>query len=209
MPDPNGFIMQIAPAVQADQLRTGVPASLTIAQAALESNWGTSGLTRQANNLFGMKGAGPAGSITMSTTEYVNGQYVQMPATFRAYRGWNESIADHSVLLQNRRYAGVLRTDGRKAAKAVAAAGYATDPKYADKLIKLMDDYHLYAYDQSRSPDPAGPTTPAPYQISEADAEKLVRFLSAGWWAAVTPAGRAEFNRLANEVRAAAGLPGQ
>ncbi|MCC3374749.1 glycoside hydrolase family 73 protein [Cohnella sp. REN36] len=206
MPDSAAFIAKIAPAAQADQARTGIPASLTIAQAALESAWGTSGLTRQANNLFGIKGAGPAGSVTMSTTEYVNGQFVQMPATFRAYRSWNDSIADHSVLLQTKRYAAVLRADGRKAARAVATAGYATDPRYADKLIQLMDEYHLYAYDQTGVGEP---TVPAPYRIAEADAEKIIRFLSAGWDAAVSPAGREEYHRLANEVRSSAGLPGQ
>ncbi|WP_313731424.1 glucosaminidase domain-containing protein [Cohnella nanjingensis] len=132
----------------AEMQRCGVPASLTIAQAALESAWGMSGLTLKANNLFGIKGVGPAGSVTMSTTEYSNGQYVQVPAAFRAYRSWTESISDHSNLLLKPRYVMVLRVDGPTAAKAVAAAGYATDPKYAGKLIELMDDHCLHQYDK-------------------------------------------------------------
>ncbi|MNJ49688.1 glucosaminidase domain-containing protein [Paenibacillus bouchesdurhonensis] len=66
------FIAKIAAYAVADMQDTFIPASLTIAQAALESAWGASGLTSKANNLFGIKGTGPAGSVTMPTTEYVN-----------------------------------------------------------------------------------------------------------------------------------------
>ncbi|WP_322745797.1 glycoside hydrolase family 73 protein [Paenibacillus donghaensis] len=146
------FISKMIPLALADQLKTGVPASLTIAQAALESSWGGSGLTAKANNLFGIKGDGPAGSIRMQTSEYIKGTMVQIYAYFRMYHSWEESIQDHSRLIVNgvagdRRYAGALNTDGKTAAKAVAKAGYATDPQYADKLILIMDQYSLYQYD--------------------------------------------------------------
>jgi Muramidase (flagellum-specific) len=141
------FITRILPYVLADQLRTGVPASLTLAQAALESNWGRSGLTQKANNLFGIKGVGPAGSVTMATTEYADGRATQVQAAFRAYNSWEESISDHSALLSRPRYKKALNADGRTAAREVAAAGYATDPGYADKLISLMNTYDLYQYD--------------------------------------------------------------
>ncbi|GIP28223.1 hypothetical protein J23TS9_33530 [Paenibacillus sp. J23TS9] len=146
------FIAKIAPLASADQLKTGVPASLTIAQAALESSWGESALTTKAGNLFGIKGEGPAGSVRMLTSEYVKGALVKIYAYFRAYHSWEESIQDHSRLIVSgvagdRRYAGALNTDGRTAAKMVAKAGYATDPLYADKLIQIMDQYNLYPYD--------------------------------------------------------------
>lgn len=154
---PSAFIARILPAAQASQKQSGVPASLAIAQAALESNWGRSGLTQRANNLFGMKGTGPAGSVTMQTTEVVNGRPVKVDAAFRAYRDWNESVADYTALLSgNKRYAKVPRTDGKSAARAVAAAGYATDPKYADKLIFIMDTYNLTKYDAVKAPDGGG-----------------------------------------------------
>lgn len=143
----------MAPLSTANQLQSGVPASLTIAQAALESSWGTSGLTAKANNLFGMKGQGPAGSLRMQTTEYLRGLPAQVNADFRAYHNWSESIADHSKLLVNgvswdkNKYAGALHTDGHTAALAIAAAEYATDPEYASKLIRIMDQYDLYQYD--------------------------------------------------------------
>ncbi|MGN7359432.1 glycoside hydrolase family 73 protein [Paenibacillus sp. SAF-054] len=146
------FIARIAPLAAADQQKTGVPASLTIAQAALESSWGGSGLAVKANNLFGIKGEGPAGSIRMQTSEYVRGAMVQIYAYFRMYHSWAESIQDHSRLIVkgvagDARYAGALHADGKTAARVVAKAGYATDPRYADKLILIMDQYGLYQYD--------------------------------------------------------------
>ncbi len=72
------FIAKIAPFAVEDMRRSKVPASFTISQAALESGWGNSGLTVKANNLFGIKGSGPAGSITVQTTEYVNGRAIKV-----------------------------------------------------------------------------------------------------------------------------------
>lgn len=83
--NPNEFIATLALCAIADMQSTGVPASLTIAQATLESNWGTSGLALQVNNLFGIKGKGTAGSVEMPTTEVVNGKAVMVAASFRKY----------------------------------------------------------------------------------------------------------------------------
>lgn len=149
------FISRIAPYAVADMHQTDIAASLTIAQAALESSWGGSGLTKQANNLFGIKGTGTAGSCTMPTTEYVNGRAIKVNAAFRAYHNWGESILDHSKLILNgvswnrNLYKGVIGKRGADAARAIAAAGYATDPKYAEKLIALMNEWNLYQYDES------------------------------------------------------------
>lgn len=147
------FIAKIANFAVKDMQLTKVPASLTIAQAALESGWGSSGLTVKANNLFGIKGSGPAGSITVQTTEYINGKAVKVNAPFRAYNNWGESIADHSELIVNgvswnrNLYSKVLGASGKAAAQEIAAAGYATDPNYAAKLIQIMNTYNLYQYD--------------------------------------------------------------
>ncbi|BFH59464.1 glucosaminidase domain-containing protein [Paenibacillus azoreducens] len=148
------FITKIAPHAAKDMQETNVAASLTIAQAALESAWGGSGLTVKANNLFGIKGKGPAGSCTMPTTEYVKGKPVKVNAAFRAYHNWGESINDHSKLIMDgvswdrNKYKGVIGKRGADAARAIAEAGYATDPKYAQKLIALMNEYNLYQYDE-------------------------------------------------------------
>ncbi|GIP29642.1 hypothetical protein J23TS9_47720 [Paenibacillus sp. J23TS9] len=147
------FISTIAPCAVSDMQRTGIPASLTIAQAILESNWGTSRLTKQANNLFGIKGKGPAGSVDMPTTEYVKGKPVKVTASFRKYLSWTESIADHSELLLKgtrdnpTRYHGVLHADYKTAAREVWKGGYATDPQYPAKLIAIMETYNLTKYD--------------------------------------------------------------
>lgn len=148
------FIGKIANFAVKDMQISKVPASLTIAQAALESGWGSSGLTVKANNLFGIKGSGPAGSITVQTTEYVNGEAVKVEAPFRAYNNWGESVADHSALIVNgvswnrSLYSKVLGASGKVAAQEIAAAGYATDPNYAAKLIQIMNTYNLYLYDE-------------------------------------------------------------
>lgn len=147
------FIARVAP-YAVDNMRTSkIAASLTISQAALESGWGNSSLTVKANNLFGIKGKGPAGSMMIQTTEYVRGKAVQVAAAFRAYNNWGESIADHSELIvgggssNHSRYSKVIGAPGKTAAVEIAAAGYATDPSYAAKLIQIMNSYNLYQYD--------------------------------------------------------------
>lgn len=147
------FIDTIAPLAIDDMRKTGVPASLTIAQAILESANGNSTLAQQANNLFGMKGKGPAGSIRLPTREYKNGEWITTYADFRKYRNWAESVTDHSNLFLNGvswnrdLYRGVIGKDGISASYEVAKAGYATDPDYAQKLIKLITDHQLLKYD--------------------------------------------------------------
>ncbi|MBB3109338.1 hypothetical protein FHS18_001390 [Paenibacillus phyllosphaerae] len=155
------FIAMLAPIAALNAAATGVPASLTIAQGILESSSGNSGLAASANNLFGIKGSGPAGSVLMPTREQrADGTVYTVNARFRAYNSWSESVADHSQLLArgvswNRSiYHGALRTDGRSAARALQAAGYATDINYANKLIALIDRYQLVQYDQAKGEEP-------------------------------------------------------
>ena len=144
----------IAPA-QACQRATRVPTSIAIAQAILESNWGRSRLSAEAHNYFGIKGRGPAGSMTMPTYEYVNGVRVRRHETFRAYRHIEESFRDHADLLSSKRrsngrliYEQAMQhtDDPREFAQALEGV-YATDPNYAELLISLIDQYHLDQYD--------------------------------------------------------------
>ena len=147
------FIDKLAPLAIEDMRKTGVPASLTIAQAILESGDGNSTLTQQANNLFGMKGKGTAGSIRLPTKEYKNGEWITIHTDFRKYHNWAESVADHSNLFVNGvswnrdLYRGVIGVDGITAAREVAKAGYATDPDYDKKLINLITDHQLVKFD--------------------------------------------------------------
>ncbi|WP_136604681.1 glycoside hydrolase family 73 protein [Paenibacillus dokdonensis] len=164
------FIATIAPCAVKDMQATGVPASLTIAQAALESGWGSSGLTKQANNLFGIKGSGTAGSCTMPTKEYVNGKQITVNAAFRAYHNWSESVADHSKLILNgtkdkpMRYHGVLNADYKTAAAEIRKGGYATDPNYTQLLINIIEQYKLYQYDIKEGEQPMTATEQKEFQ---------------------------------------------
>lgn len=146
---PSAFLGMLAHAAQECQRKTGIPASLTLAQAALESGWGA---RAPGNNLFGIKAdrswTGP--TTDFRTTEHVGGQDVKLADRFRAYDSWLASMIDHAqFLLRQPRYAACFKeTTGEGWARAVAKAGYATDPKYADKLIAIMRDRNLTFYDQ-------------------------------------------------------------
>lgn len=152
----NGFIEQYAPAAQAESARSGIPASIILAQAILESGWGDSGLVRQALNFFGIKAdrSWSGDRYYATTTEYEGGKYVNTVAGFRSYDSALDSFADHSdFLLTNPRYANVFKTnDPKQVANELQKAGYATDPKYADKLINLIETYNLDQYDTGEPP---------------------------------------------------------
>jgi flagellum-specific peptidoglycan hydrolase FlgJ len=147
------FIASIAEAAVESADNTGVPASVTIAQAILESYWGSSRLAREGNNFFGIKAQtrnGSAGAIWFDVWEVIGGRNVMQSQAFRAYRTIAESFVDHGrFFVENGRYAAAMaaRDDPRQFAREVNRAGYATDPSYASKLIGLMDRYNLYRYD--------------------------------------------------------------
>jgi flagellum-specific peptidoglycan hydrolase FlgJ len=147
------FILAAAEAAQASQRATGVPASVTIAQAILESDWGRSRLSAENQNYFGIKGSsrpGTAGIVAYETWEVEGGRNVMRREPFRAYRSMADSFTDHGRFFhENSRYGRALevRHDARQFAQEISRAGYATDPAYPDKLIRLMDRFNLYAYD--------------------------------------------------------------
>ena len=143
------FINQIAPGAIAAQHTYGVPAAVTIAQAIDESAWGQSSLAAQDNNLFGIKGTGPAGSVSLPTQEFENGQWVTITAQFRMYSSVAESIADHANLLATSGYYSAAMAS-RQAPNGFAQAltgVYATDPNYGNTLVGLMRRYNLYRFD--------------------------------------------------------------
>jgi flagellum-specific peptidoglycan hydrolase FlgJ len=147
------FINKVAPGALAAQRQYGVPAAVTIAQAIDESGWGRSQLAAQDNNLFGIKGAGPAGSVLRPTQEYENGQFVTVNAQFRAYRNVLQSITDHGLLLATGSSYRQAMADRRSPdAFANALTGvYATDPNYGTSLITIMRQYNLYRFDAATS----------------------------------------------------------
>ncbi|WP_208729874.1 glycoside hydrolase family 73 protein [Corallococcus exercitus] len=147
----NAFMDRIAADAIASQRRTGVPASVTMAQAALESNWGKSGLSTHANNFFGIKGKGPEGSVNMRTREVFHGKETYVNAPFRAYSSPAQSFDDHGKFLTgNRRYGTAMQhtNDPHRFAQEIARAGYATDPQYASKLSGMINKYGLERFDR-------------------------------------------------------------
>lgn len=146
---PSAFIGMLAGAAQACQRKTGIPASITLAQAALESGWGARAL---GNNLFGIKAdkSWTGRTVSFATTEHLAGKDVHLTDKFRAYDSYADSMVDHGqFLLKNPRYAACFKeTTGMGWASALQKAGYATDPDYAKKLQDTIRARNLQFYDQ-------------------------------------------------------------
>lgn len=146
------FLIPAIQNAQETQVATGVPASVTVAQAVLESGWGQSFLARNANNYFGIKaGAGWYGkTLSRGDWEYIRGRRVWVPAKWRVYTTPAQGFSDHAAFFfRNKRYAGALlcRTDATCFARRIHSAGYATDPVYSNKLISIINMFKLTRYD--------------------------------------------------------------
>lgn len=149
------FIDKVAPeAVQLKATYQVLP-SITIAQAILESDWGQSQLTAKYNNLFGVKGDRTENTKEMTTQEYLNGEWKTVTARFRVYASYRDSLLEHAQLFHKgttwnaNQYQHFLAAKNyQEAAKALETDGYATDPGYAEKLIELIQQYHLDDYDK-------------------------------------------------------------
>ena len=149
----NEFITTVgalAMAEKANRSRWVLP-SVCIAQAALESGWNL-----KAKTLFGIKGNGN----NLKTTEYINGKYVMVTAAFKSFPSVAAAVHGYyDLICQSPRYAGAVNNpDFRSAARAIKNGGYATDPGYADKIIRIIIDNHLtsfdYAYlEKTKTPD--------------------------------------------------------
>jgi len=131
--------------------RTGVPASIKLAQGLLESNAGRSTLAQKAHNHFGIKcgGSWKGKTFYRKDDDYRNGKLVK--SCFRKYKRATASYIAHSnFLTDNRRYASLFSLspkDYKAWAKGLKKAGYATSKTYASKLIKLIEEYQLYKFD--------------------------------------------------------------
>ncbi|CAM2802765.1 glycoside hydrolase family 73 protein [Fructilactobacillus fructivorans] len=149
------FINKILPKSVEMQRKYKILTSITIAQAILESDWGQSRLAAKYNNLFGVKAGPGQKSVTLDTTEYTSGSPVMVHGKFRVYDNWDESIEAHAFLLAHgtdwnpMQYKEVVDADNYvDSAKALSTDGYATDPAYAEKIIKIIKKYHLNQYDK-------------------------------------------------------------
>ncbi len=140
--NPQAYIQKYKDIAISEMHRTGVPASITLAQGILESASGTSKLAVKGRNHFGIK-----------ASKDWNGKCIlRKGMKFRKYKRVEECFKDHSDFLVNRsRYDFLFeydRTDYKKWAKGLQKAGYATDRAYPKKLISLIERYELFAYDK-------------------------------------------------------------
>lgn len=142
------FINKIAPASVQAMKDHKILASLTIAQAILESAWGQKSI---GNNIFGIKANSTWKGKTKEslTSEFLNGKWVKVTAKFRDYDSVVDSIKDHTKLFTTlSRYANLIgETDYKRACYLVWKDGYATDPDYTAKLVNIIESNKLYQYD--------------------------------------------------------------
>lgn len=144
--------------------RYNIPASITLAQGLLETGGGTSTLASVHNNHFGIKcHSSWQGARAFRTDDRPN-------ECFRSYARWQDSYEDHSKFLLAARYRRLFSLpadDYRGWARGLQTAGYATDKGYANKLIKIIEDYELYTLDRGERPSwIAGSTTRERQQAS-------------------------------------------
>lgn len=150
--DQTRFLVELAPVLQRFSSRTGLPASVLLAQAILESDWGRSALARVHNNYFGINAKPrPNGSDAAhyTTTEYAHGQPRREKARFAHFDTLDAGLADYARILSLPLYARARAVAANPFAFAVELqrCGYATDPRYARKLALLMRRYKLTQYD--------------------------------------------------------------
>lgn len=146
MPHVDQFMNTLAPSAQAASRTTGVPAELILAQAALETGWGQHEIAtqngRNSHNVFGIKTGGHWDGETTEvvTHEYIDGRRQKIVDTFRVYDSYEHAFTDYANLIGNNpRYAGVTQApNAEQAARELQRGGYATDPRYADKLVSIM-----------------------------------------------------------------------
>ncbi|MGH1335831.1 MAG: glycoside hydrolase family 73 protein [Aureispira sp.] len=136
------YVEQYKRIAVSESIRTGIPASIKLAQGILESGYGSSNLAKKANNHFGIKcGSGWSGK----TIQYKGSCY-------RIFRSGSDAYKEHSnFLMRGDRYDNLFklkRSDYKGWARGLRQAGYATNPNYPSKLIELVERYKLYNYDK-------------------------------------------------------------
>ncbi|HSB95199.1 MAG TPA: flagellar assembly peptidoglycan hydrolase FlgJ [Spongiibacteraceae bacterium] len=145
---PENFVKVLRPAAERIAKQLGIDSRVLLSQAALETGWGQKVIQRSGGassfNFFNIKAGSDwqGATVSVPTIEYQNGVAVRELASFRAYRSPEESFSDYANLIAgNPRYQQALQHGGNATTyiKALAAAGYATDPRYADKVLALFN----------------------------------------------------------------------
>ena len=162
------FITEIATYAQPIAQANDLYASVMIAQAVVESGWGSSALSQAPYyNLFGIKGSYQGQTVYMDTLEFLNNQWVNKKEPFRQYPSFAESFNDNAYVLRNTSfgngyyYAGTWKSNTKSYTDATACltGRYATDPGYAGKLNNIIATYGLTQYDTPASGNAGGGAT--------------------------------------------------
>lgn len=142
------FVLEIFPIILEDEKKSGVPAEVTFAQMCTESGYGqktcidiNTGI--DGKNYFGIKGEGPAGSVTIKTTEEVGGNRVSVTDDFRAYNSMEESIEDHSNLLISKYQQYVTTGTVEDWCEALKKGGYATASNYKEEILRVCKTWKI------------------------------------------------------------------
>ncbi|WP_085536371.1 glucosaminidase domain-containing protein [Massilibacteroides vaginae] len=147
------------------QAKYGIPASITLAQGILESGAGQSQLARKSNNHFGIKCHNDWTGARAYHDDDFRGE------CFRKYRKVEDSYDDHALFLTGRpRYANLFKLnvkDYKGWARGLQKSGYATDKAYANKLIKMIEDYELYKFDSNKGRKNTSVSVPSSKAISK------------------------------------------
>lgn len=154
------YIEKYAPMAVESQLLYGIPASITLAQGCLESGNGNSRLAREANNHFGIKCGGSWDGPSLAHDDDAPQE------CFRKYESVAESYVDHALFLSEReRYRSLFDLDPKDYkgwARGLKAAGYATNPAYADLLIRIIEENNLQRFDNAMLADYVTPVVEQP-----------------------------------------------
>lgn len=143
--DKQAFFEALLPAAIESEKKFGVPAELTLAQAALESGWAASPIG--GYNIFGIKGSGPAGKTSVNTKEFYDGKWVNVRDGFAKYHNFAEAVERHGKLFHNGYYDKAVEQFAQDRSTAAFIDNiqgiYATDPRYSQKINAIIEDYGL------------------------------------------------------------------
>ncbi len=166
------YIEKYAPMAVESQLLYGIPASITLAQGCLESANGNSRLAVEANNHFGIKCGGSWDGPSLAHDDDAPQE------CFRSYSSVAESFVDHALFLSEReRYRSLFDLDPKDYkgwARGLKAAGYATNPAYADLLIRIIEDNNLQRFDNALLADYVTPVVEQPVVKKEQEVVESV-----------------------------------
>lgn len=151
----NAFVDKLVPGAVKGMHLHGVPASVLIAMAILESEWGERMLARDYNNVFGVRGTGPAGSVMMAVDE---DEQATKPAgngiAFKKYDSAADSVTDFARIFATAdAYKGVMSHRGRAENFALALSGaYSANPRYGELVVRIMKQFDLARFDRIQPP---------------------------------------------------------